>query len=182
MPDIITSSEDLVIIETSSSSATILEANAGGSTGPQGSTGNAGPTGASIVWRGNWSSAISYSNLDVVHRDIASGGNGKAYIAIQPGANHDPMSATTYWQIIVERAASGLVLGPYENQRVLGFVATQAMTIYDEVIRPSNVAQISFRRKNDVTAALPVTLVSGDRYEVEMTNVSGRVYIGYSVR
>ena len=182
MTDIITSSEDLVVIQTSSSSAMILEANAGGSTGPQGAAGSAGPTGASIVWRGNWSSAISYSNLDVVHRDIASGGNGKAYIAIQPGANHDPMSATTYWQVIVERAASGLVLGPYETTRVLGFVANQAMTIQDELQRPIDSLNVDWRRKNGVSAALPVTLAAGDLYEVSCSAVSGRVYLAYTVR
>jgi hypothetical protein len=182
MADLVVSSEDLLIIETDGSAATILEANAGGSTGPQGPTGAQGPAGSSLVWRGNWTSANSFSPLDVVHSDIASGGNGKAYICIQAHTNKQPMTETSYWQVIVERAPGGLCLGPWESSRILGFTAPSTMTLFDENIKPADSYTIDWRKKNGSSVSLPVTLAAGDVYEVSISNPSGRVYYSASVR
>lgn len=183
MADIVQSSEDLVILETDGG-ATLLETNTGGSTGPKGDTGAAGAAGISITWKNTWSSATAYSVNDAVHRDIASGGSGKAYICIQAHTNKDPDSGanSAFWSVLVERAASGLVLGPYETSRTLGFVATQAMTIYDENIKPANSYTVDSRKKNGSSVSLPVTLAAGDIYELALSNPNGRVYAGYSVR
>lgn len=183
MADLVVSSEDLLVIETDGG-ATILETNAGGSTGPKGDTGAQGAAGLSITWKGNWSSATAYSVNDAVHAAPSAGGSGTAFICIQANTNKDPDSGanSAYWQTLVSRPAGGVSLGPFESTRELGFCAPTDMTIYDEQIKPANSYTVDWRKKNGSSVSLPVTLAPGDIYSVKLSGVSGMVYASYKVR
>jgi hypothetical protein len=74
-----------------------------GSTGPPGEDSTVpGPPGAEgLVWRGAWSSSITYAIDDAVSV------GGSSYIAILAGANNPPATSPTYWNVLAAQGAKG---------------------------------------------------------------------------
>lgn len=184
--EIVEGSEDLVIV-TADGAATILETNVGGERGEKGDTGNTGTAGKSIRWVGDWDNTTAYEVLDVAHYAVGDGGNGKTYIAIQAGSGNNPVTATSYWQMILDRPHSALSFGPYVQTQTLGFCNSTGSTISidDEVMSPASSASIDKRYHNGsiITDPTPFPLVldPGDSFEVKLASVTGRVYMGYRV-
>jgi hypothetical protein len=76
-------------------------------------------------------------------------------------------------------APVGLSIGPYTQDRVLGFVNRSGVSIKISSEQKTGTGNIDWRRKNGTNTSLPVTLANGDLYEVRVQNVSGRCYIAY---
>lgn len=68
-----------------------------GDTGPAGAI---GPSGASIVWRGAYSSAIAYEAFDAVSS------SGSSYVCILAHTNQ-PVTDTTYWALLAQKGDTG---------------------------------------------------------------------------
>ena len=68
-------------------------------TGSTGATGPAGPAG--LIWLGAWSSVTAYVVPDAVSY------NGSSYVALLPGTNQNPATATTYWGLLAQQGAAG---------------------------------------------------------------------------
>jgi hypothetical protein len=54
-----------------------------------------------LNWRGEWSSAVTYENGDVVYRE------GSSYRATETNLNIDPVSASPIWQLVALRGDQG---------------------------------------------------------------------------
>jgi hypothetical protein len=54
-----------------------------------------------LNWRGEWSSAITYQNGDVVYRE------GSSYRATETSLNVDPVSGTPIWELVALRGERG---------------------------------------------------------------------------
>ena len=68
---------------------------------------SAGTTGQSILWRGAWSSALSYNPYDAVY----SSSSGSSYISKTNNANKDPVGNPSDWDLL----ASVGGVGPREH-------------------------------------------------------------------
>jgi len=74
-----------------------------GATGPIGAIGATGTSGIpGIIWRGNWSSIVTYNVGDVVER------NGSAYIATGISLNLDPAFNPTFWNVLAMKGDTGV--------------------------------------------------------------------------
>ena len=69
--------------------------------GHQGDDGAQGEQGTEYPWEGEWSSATAYAVNDCVEY------NGSGYVCIQAGTNQNPSTATTYWDLLVEKGNQG---------------------------------------------------------------------------
>lgn len=63
---------------------------------------SAGATGGSVLWRGTWSSALSYNPYDGVY-----GGNGSSYISKTNNTNKDPISNPSDWDLMASSGIQG---------------------------------------------------------------------------
>ena len=79
-------------------------------------------------------------------------------------------------------APSSVSMGPWTENRTLGFVNTAGFAIEISNETKKGTGTIAFRRKNGNNASLPITLANGDLYEVRVESVSGRCYVGYRAR
>ena len=70
-----------------------------GPTGPIGLTGPTGPVGS--VWRGSWSSSVTYSENDLVEYF------GTTYISIISSTNQLPDSSPLLWQVVASSGSTG---------------------------------------------------------------------------
>ena len=89
-----------------------------GPTGPQGSIGVTGPQGIQGpggfgTWKGAWSSVTAY-----VVGDMVQATNGRYFVAIQAGTNHNPLTSPTFWVDTLPPAAGEAVF----NVRAYGAV------------------------------------------------------------
>lgn len=139
-----------------------------------------------MVWRGNWSPDTAYVAFEVVNYAEADGGDGGTYLAIENGIGQEPTTETDYWLPLGKPetpARSGLSLGPYIMTQTIGFVNATglAISLSHEVMRPAGAATITHRKKNGTGVDLPITLSPNDYFELRLTDVSGRVYVGYRV-
>ena len=76
-------------------------------------------------------------------------------------------------------APAGLSMGPWTENRTLGFVNRSGFSIVLSDELKTGTGTIAFREKNGTSASLPVTLANGDLYEVRVESVSGRCYLAY---
>ena len=75
-----------------------------GPQGPKGATGPAGAKGVSMRLKGAWSSSIAYVNDGAYIDLVTSGGN--TYACKQSNTNQ-PVSNTTYWELIAQKGSTG---------------------------------------------------------------------------
>lgn len=76
--------------------------------------GEQGNEGTGLNLRYSWSPSISYSQYDVVYL------SGVLYVALQSSLNQNPISATSYWQVLMTVPVTSITWGeptdPYEGQ------------------------------------------------------------------
>jgi hypothetical protein len=74
-----------------------------GATGPTGSQGATGPEGSGLVWKGTWSSAVTYVRKDVVYW------NGSSYVmtSVTNSLNEDPAVTTAKWSLVAKQGTAG---------------------------------------------------------------------------
>lgn len=180
------SNDKQVVIQPHEEGIQVVSRNAGvpGAPGVQGT----GATAANWNPRGAWNAAVSYTRRDVVVYSYSTGGNGNAYICLQPHTNQPPGSSPLYWALINEAAEGpvGLSLGPYlaDGTSVLGFVNNG---IYDVELSNETVTgggTVDWREVNGSTeSSFPITLEPGDLFEVRVIGVVApdRTYVSYRV-
>ncbi len=78
-------------------------------------------------------------------------------------------------------APVGLSMGPWTEARILGFINRSGVSIVLSSEQKIGTGTITWRKKNGSNTSLPITLDNGDLFEVEIENISGRVYLGYRV-
>jgi hypothetical protein len=80
-------------------------------------------------------------------------------------------------------APSSASIGPFTENRTLGFVNTAGFSIELSNETKVGTGSITLRQKNGSNVSLPVTLANGDLFEIRVEGVtSGRTYVGYRAR
>lgn len=101
-----------------------------GAQGAQGEQGPAGTDGTSFTWRGEWNSATSYDENDIVEY------SGSSYVAVSANTNKTP-GTDPEWELMAERGAdgegSGDVSGPASstNDNIAVFDGTTGKLLKD---------------------------------------------------
>ena len=73
-----------------------------GLTGATGPTGITGATGTEYTWKGTYAAGTAYEINECVEY------NGSGYVCIQAGTGQTPSTATAYWNVLVEKGATGI--------------------------------------------------------------------------